>query len=292
MAINLYSAYNLKIASEIALPELPLISGSPDVVVKLENLDHLDGSHVNRHDSIFGGLEDIGFALIENGQSITISLASIEAESMLAPSILGTCMAVILAQRNYLVLHASSVVVDGKAIAFIGNSGWGKSTLAATFHQQGYSVLTDDVLAIEFTESGPLVHPGFAQCKLLPDAASALGRNDLPPLYQQSYKLSYEFQEGFQTTAVPLQRIYLLGKGEAHQIIPLSPQQAFIGLIQQTRAPESLIDGTAQQRHLQQCAQLIQSVTCQHFIRKPGLADLPKLVSLVLEDVRVANLNL
>jgi len=42
-------------------------------------------------------------------------------------------------------LHASTVVLDGKAVAFLGPSGSGKSTAALGLIAQGASLLADDV---------------------------------------------------------------------------------------------------------------------------------------------------
>lgn len=44
----------------------------------------------------------------------------------------------ILGQQGQLVLHASAVQLpDGKAIVFLGDTGWGKSTIASSFHENG-----------------------------------------------------------------------------------------------------------------------------------------------------------
>ena len=52
-----------------------------------------------------------------------------------------------------LVLHASAVSGDGVALAFLGPSGRGKSTLAAGFARHGHPFLTDDGLWLE--QEGP-----------------------------------------------------------------------------------------------------------------------------------------
>jgi hypothetical protein len=71
-------------------------------------------------------------------------------------------------------LHATAIVVDGQAVAFLGSSGIGKSSLAAAFMQKGYLLLTDDVLALEFRGENVWARPGIARMKLNPDSADAV----------------------------------------------------------------------------------------------------------------------
>lgn len=61
------------------------------------------------------------------------------------------------------VLHASAVAVDGRAIAFTAASGTGKSSLGAHLVAAGAGFLTDDVLALEGGDGGPLAYPGVAR---------------------------------------------------------------------------------------------------------------------------------
>ncbi len=61
----------------------------------------------------------------------------------------GTVSAFVLAVRGATVLHASAVLVDGQAIAFVGQSGRGKSTVAALLCVDGGRLITDDVLAVD-----------------------------------------------------------------------------------------------------------------------------------------------
>lgn len=66
------------------------------------------------------------------------------------------------------VFHASSVEHKGRAIAFLGESGYGKSTLAAGFLGTGAKLLTDDVLAVKKSGKKFLTPPGVGHIKLLP----------------------------------------------------------------------------------------------------------------------------
>jgi hypothetical protein len=70
--------------------------------------------------------------------------------------ITGTIAAFLLAMSGRCVLHGSAVELGGAALAFVGVSGQGKSTMAAVFCAAGAKLVTDDVLPIEFgmDESG------------------------------------------------------------------------------------------------------------------------------------------
>jgi hypothetical protein len=60
------------------------------------------------------------------------------------------------------VFHASAVVRGGAAIAFLGPSRSGKTSLALELCRRGASFLADDVLAIESRVEQLLAHPGTA----------------------------------------------------------------------------------------------------------------------------------
>jgi hypothetical protein len=66
----------------------------------------------------------------------------------------GTATAFLLSLRGETVLHASAVAIDGTALAFVGQSGRGKSTLAALLCVDGADLVTDDVLTVD---AGPPV---------------------------------------------------------------------------------------------------------------------------------------
>lgn len=282
-----YTAYNLCIESEILLSELIEAEGVPDVTIRLGRLNHITKETLDCGNQVFGTIPEIGTILIEKGQTITIDPAVGIDESMLSPSILGPIMSVVLRQRGLLVLHASSVVINGQAIAFLGGSGWGKSTLAESFHKQGYAALTDDVMAVQTSSTPPTVFPSFPQFKLWPEAAASLGHdvNRLPHLFANAPKLSYTFTQGFQQTPQPLQCIYVLSKKAQQTIIPLSPQEAFAELVRHTRAVNLLKSPEFVTIHLHQCARLAELVRFCRFTRPPSLAALADQVALIEDDL-------
>jgi hypothetical protein len=64
------------------------------------------------------------------------------------------------ALRGRELFHSSAVALDHSAIAFVGLSGAGKSSIAAHLVAHGASLVTDDVLALERSPQGVLAHPG------------------------------------------------------------------------------------------------------------------------------------
>lgn len=67
-------------------------------------------------------------------------------------------------------LHASSVVSQDKVIAFTGDSGEGKSTMAAALARHGFSHRSDDVLLVETSGDTITAWPDRDRIKLCDDA--------------------------------------------------------------------------------------------------------------------------
>lgn len=84
----------------------------------------------------------------------------------------GAVLAVHLMLRGELVLHASAVRVGDGAVAFVGASGMGKSTLATLLCADGHELLADDVVRVDLAGCrGPTVFPGSVESRLRPGAS-------------------------------------------------------------------------------------------------------------------------
>jgi hypothetical protein len=96
------------------------------------------------------------------------------------------------------VFHASAVEVDGAAIALIGASGIGKSTLALNMHLAGAGFVTDDVMAVEVSGPRVLVHPGLAATKVRQAAAHLISGDLLErlgdPVTENEHEVRYRIQ--------------------------------------------------------------------------------------------------
>jgi len=68
--------------------------------------------------------------------------------------------------RGLEVLHASGVVLDGRAILLAGPPGAGKSSLAAALVRAGGQLLSDDAVALELSDGALIAHPGSTALQL------------------------------------------------------------------------------------------------------------------------------
>ena len=80
------------------------------------------------------------------------------------------------AHRGHLVLHASAVQLpDDSVVAFLGESGWGKSTLAAALRLRGCHLLGDDSISLSASGQGARLHPAYCGVRLNEDSIAGLG---------------------------------------------------------------------------------------------------------------------
>jgi hypothetical protein len=99
--------------------------------------------------------------------------------------LLGAAIPIMLQRRGQIVLRASAVAVNGKAVLICGASGHGKSTLAAALAQRGHRLLADDTCTIvQTTDELATVHGDGGGLKLWAQAIErlALVHRRGPPL--------------------------------------------------------------------------------------------------------------
>ena len=94
----------------------------------------------------FYGLAD--FEIDRTGRRVTY-YRDPAAPDLVAILIAGSLVAYLLSAAGRLVLHASAVEVDGSALAFVGFSGQGKTTVATLLCAEGYPLVADDLLPVD-----------------------------------------------------------------------------------------------------------------------------------------------
>jgi hypothetical protein len=288
-----YMAYGLGIHSELALPELLPGENSADVVIRLGTVENNPAQPITtqyafwaKGEDVYLLWKDVGTFLIRGGREIIIEALPGVEERVIRLFLLGAVLAVLLHQRGILVLHASVVVVNGKVIAFLGEKGWGKSTLAAALHARGHLLVSDDLLAMDLNGTGtPLVRPGFPQFKLWPDAISSVGGDPetLPRLHPEFEKRASPVTYNFLQFPLPLRHIFILGESPTLETESIQPQMALAEVLRHSHAVRFLKSLGATTAHFRQCVSLVNSASICRLKRPYSLAILPELTRLVEE---------
>jgi len=121
-------------------------------------------------------LPGTGRILLRAGNDITVEPEFGPAPSNLSTILAGPIQAVLWHQRGLLPLHASVVVIKGRAVALCGDGAAGKSTLAAVLAAQGQRVIADDICVVDARNNADvLALPGGARLQLWRDALAELG---------------------------------------------------------------------------------------------------------------------
>jgi len=189
----MYQIFDLLIESNIPLPELPEVAdGLPAISFRLSTAEQeneqFDWLHHWRlpngeitiscakvNGDYYLRFPDLADFKIEDGCiGILCYPRSGVSDDMIRHLLLDQVIPRVASHYGETVLHASAIMVDGHAIAFIGDTGWGKSTLAASFHVNGYSLLTDDCLLLRQDHDTILAIPAYASARLWEDSYDAM----------------------------------------------------------------------------------------------------------------------
>jgi len=143
----------------------------------------------------------------------------------------------LLTSHDQLALHAGAVVINSEAVAFIGESGQGKSTLCASLGHRGSQLIGDDCLALKKENEKIFCLPGYPGVRLWDQSVSALFSEPIvSPVSHYSRKHRLNTRDNnipVATEPIPLKKIYLLSpldpSGDKDQVVvtPVAPNEAF-----------------------------------------------------------------
>jgi hypothetical protein len=133
---------------------------------------------------------------------------------------LNQVMPVLAGHGGELVIHASGNVVGDAAVAFVGRTGRGKSTLAASLARAGFPFMSDDGVHLRRTGDGYLAHPNRASFRLWMDSLQVILPGDAPGDLDEETKTRVAASAAlpFHDREMPLRALYLLGPGDAADV--------------------------------------------------------------------------
>ena len=256
--------------SGIAPASPPLSADSTSPTSLLAQTDGLVGGSI-RHVETWSALS--GYILkVSGGSSFFVSMRGERIQRIgddqpwpqLDREILvGPVLVLALALRNVWSMHASAVTCNGRALLFVGESGRGKSTLAAFLASTGdpeSRLVSDDILPVTI-EAGLTAWPHFPQLKL--------------PLNEQP-GTSLPDQ-------LPVGAICLLGESATPSLVKLSASSAVPILLGHT-AGTRIFPPVLLADHLAFCAKAAKTVPVYHLSyprRMDALPDVEKLLETI-----------
>jgi hypothetical protein len=284
-----YVVYGLKLKSEIEFPELigteslspydptPVEIFKGDVPHDLANAEtSVEGYRILKDTALFVMTGTARF-LITDGKFIRVASEAGHEPSWLRIVLLSGALGILLHQRGLLPLHASAVVSNNICIAFGGNSGVGKSTLASGLSKHGLKVLTEDKLVLRPTASGWMAWPGIPFLHLSAKSAehSGLGTTTQTSTSPRVGKYIHLDRVRFDLAPRLLKVLYLMNwspPGSEPTIKKLSPSEAFFDL----RASSSLQGLISTMRRealfLQWATDLLKNISVFRFSRPQNYA--------------------
>ncbi len=221
--MHCYRVPGLTVHSELCLPGLIPLDAvtTPDVTIRAievpEALDDVSVTGPNWQrsaDRFLLEIPSIGRFLLEGGYSIGFSRSADIGDQDIAIFLAGNVFGILLHQRNHIVLHASAIAVNGKAVLFCGASGAGKSTMAAALGSRGYPLVTDDQAAITLDDSGmPIVHPDGRFLKLWTRSIDALALAERKGEAMRDRMEKFYVEPGLASAAaMPVGAVYMLAE--------------------------------------------------------------------------------
>lgn len=278
----LYSVYGLNLESELRLPELVGGEGAADAFARFGRVE------VGSEGAFVFEVAKVGRFCVRGGREIVVDADAGVGEAELRLYLLGTALGALLVQRGVLAMHGSAVEIGSGAIALVGPSGVGKSTLAGALRRLGdRRLISDDVCALRFGESGEVwVEPGYPQAKLWLDSLEALGlaASPLRRVREGLEKRAVPVEEGFCGEARRLRAVFCLetaGETGAGGVERLGGAEVFSRLGPNTYRGQLVGAFGDRAKHFGQIAALCKSVPVYRLARVGGTMDMEGLCALV-----------
>lgn len=295
MKIYNYTAYGLNIASETYCPELKKGECEADLHIRYGSLmdipitaDRKWGSHVLDEERILINIENTARYLVSGGKEIIIDEYENGSEDATRLFLLGSAMGTALHQRGVLPLHGNGIMHKGECIIFLGNTGAGKSTLAAAFNRRGYPILSDDVCAVRVSTGGKvLVSPGFPQVKLWKESVASFGVawQGLRKVHPDEDKYVLPVNELYCESPVPLKKIFILHFTEDgdFNFQELDPIDSIRVLRNNTYRPHIMKKAGKNAPHFKMYGEIAGQATVTRAFRPKDLSRLDEFVDIVEE---------
>ena len=191
-------------------------------------------------------------------------------------------------QRGNEVLHASSLVYKNRAILLCGDSGIGKSTIAAALSQfKEFKLFGDDVAPlVQFCNKFHVISTS-PYSRLHSDSAAALGLHSSFQLYEK-YFCSTCAHPQICGEQIEVLKVYLLRQANSIEIVALPDYDKFYIMLR-TLWYRALHQAVHSSQHLKRISLLADSLDIAMLSMPRSYAALPDLAAAILRDLGDVN---
>ena len=290
----MYLVGGITLVSEIALPELPLIQqqdATPHPVTirlgevprQLPNAVEVDPDCFATTTQYLLCVAGIARYLVTEGREIVVEPDASALPLDVRAYLLGAMFVVLCQQRGLLPLHASAVAGKSGVVAFLANSGQGKSTLAAHLVERGFRVLADDICLIDATEpSAAMVIPTAPWLKLWRNSLENLGREaeGLDRVFSDDDKYRLPLAPALQPEPI-CKVVFLEGRevSSTATVIEEVPRVKAVPLLMNLTHHSYLLEATGQrEENFLRCGRVLSQARAYRLIRPWGLMYLESTV--------------
>lgn len=310
-----YLVYGVTLATDypLAVP-LPAGTEAPDARLEI-GTDAPDALDLDRHEPIYAegarsdGRPHFAFHALEDRDVVRLTgamdfhcwpdriychIVEPKHRYLVEVALFGMVMALWLERRGTLVFHASTAVVDDRAVAFLSRQGGGKTSTAAACVAAGHPLLSDDLLAVEQGDGAAMAQPGYPQLRMWPEQARHFVGTDAghptfhPAHDKRRVTLGPDFGS-FAGAPAPLARLYLPSRAASPDvdvsIAPLPPRQAVMALLTQSFLPREMASYGLQPARLARIASLLTTAKVSTLHIPFGLDQLPRVVRAIEQDL-------
>lgn len=285
---------------ECTLPchQLALSHHIPDVRIQLgkvpeqlEQASYIGASFQAKQGEYLQIVANVARYLVKNGNEVTIEPSPGAKEEEIIYFLLNAPIGVLAQQRGHLVIQASAVEVNGKAVLFAGPSASGKSTFAFLLQQNNYKVIADDICTIVFDEKGmPFLQRGYAHLNLWADTLNKV------KFSTSSYQVVREGLKKYRVPflqisqkQLPVQSLHTLWgtKNTSYAIEPLSGLKKIIAINNSIWRKQLMYQIGSKQQNFEKLEQLSEFIKVAQLERQYQPFNSSKIVDMLQKDFSI-----
>ena len=167
----------------------------------------------------------------------------------------------------------------------VGDSGLGKSTLAAGFMERGYSILSDDVVPINVLAEAM---PGYPRIKIWQDTADHLNikTQDLKRIRPDIPKFNLPLSAAFHAMQLPIRWIFELHAKDQEKVTlePLNGMERFQSIYNNLYKVE-FMQSLMTQAHFDICSKLTHIASVVRVTRPTKISSLDMLIDELISHM-------